>query len=216
MNMSALNQCILFRDLSEQDLTYAFSFFHARQRHFQRGEVFHRAGEPVRHFGLLLSGSVHVFMDDFEGNRLLMASVVPGNTFAESLCFLGGESQVTIECMADSEILVMDTLSLTKPPKEVTPDDTALAQRFIAMLARRTLTLNNRIQILSKLTIREKVITLLSEYTSSGEKGDIVLPFNRESMATYLGVNQSALSRELSRMKADGIITYKRSHFRIL
>ena len=216
MDTSVLNQCVLFKGLSSEELTYALNFFHAHQRHFLRGELFHRPGELVRNFGLLLSGNVHVFMDDFEGNRMLMANVVPGVTFAESMCYLNQKSQVTIECMADSDILVMDTLSLTQPPERITAKDCALAQRFIAMLAARTLQLNNRIQILSKLTIREKVITLLSEYTAAGAKNDIILPFSRESMATYLGVNQSALSRELSRMKEEGIITFNRNHFRIL
>ena len=215
MDTSVINQCVLFKGLSSEELTYALNFFHAHPRHFLRGELFHRPGELVRNFGLLLSGNVHVFMDDFEGNRMLMANVVPGSTFAESMCYLGRKSQITIECMADSDILVMDTLSLTQPGR-ITVTDCSLAQRFIAMLASRTLQLNNRIQILSKLTIREKVITLLSEYTAAGAKNDIILPFSRETMATYLGVNQNALSRELSRMKTDGIITFRRNHFRIL
>ena len=110
----------------------------------------------------------------------------------------------------------MDTISLKQPARILSVLDQELFKRFTAMLAERTLTLNNRIQILSKLTIREKVIMLLSEYKSVTGEPDIVLPFNRETMAIYLGVNQSALSRELSKMRDEGIITFHGSHFTIL
>ena len=82
------------------------------------------------------------------------------------------------------------------------------------MLAERTLAMNDRIQILSKPAIREKVITLLSQYRASpGET--VELPFGREAMAKYLGVNQSALSRELSRMQDEGIISFKGRRFTV-
>ena len=84
------------------------------------------------------------------------------------------------------------------------------------MLAERTLLLNDRIQVLSKLTIREKVITLLSQYSGRESTSLITLPFNREAMATYLGTNQSALSRELRKMQDEGIIRFHGSTFEIL
>ena len=155
-------------------------------------------------------------MDDFDGNRLLMASVTPGITFGESLCYLGVEAQVSIESVVDSTVLMMDTEALKHPGSVHNQMDIELAKRFTAMLAMRTLGLNDRIQVLSKLTIREKVVTLLSEYVSRNGGNRVTLPFNRETMATYLGVNQSALSRELGRMQADGIIRFNGNEFEIL
>ncbi len=118
--------------------------------------------------------------------------------------------------MTDSTVLLMDTESLRHPPRVPSPMDMELAQRFIAMLAERTLTMNDRIQILSKLTIREKVITLLSQCAVQAGSSEITLPFSRESMATYLGVNQSALSRVLGQMADEGIISFSGRKFVIL
>ena len=86
MNRAILNQCILFKDLKDAELEYALQFFHSRERRCHRGEVLNRAGEPMRHFGMVLEGIIHVSMDDFDGNQLLMANVTPGITFGESLC----------------------------------------------------------------------------------------------------------------------------------
>ena len=75
--------------------------------------------------------------------------------------------------------------------------------------------MNQRVQILSRNTLRMKLITFLSQYAA--EKGDrFTIPFDRASMAAYLGADRSALSRELSRMQAEGILAFHRNHFQIL
>ena len=213
MENSVLDQCVLFKGLNGKDLDYALLFFHAQERTCRRGELLHRAGEPLLHFGLVLEGIIHVSMDDFDGNQLLMATVTPGITFGEALCWLGTDTQVFMESVTDSRILMMDTESMRNPSQN--PLDKELTKRFISMLAERMLKLNDRIQVLSKLTIREKVITLLSQYAAK-DGTTITLPFSREAMAVYLGTNQSALSRELSRMQEDGIIRFQGNRFEIL
>ena len=41
------------------------------------------------------------------------------------------------------------------------------------------------------------------------------LPLSREDMAAYLGTNRSALSRELGKMRDEGIIEFERNSFKI-
>ena len=216
MKENILKNCILFKDLTSEELAYALEYFHAQEKQYSKGRQLHREGDVMRNFGLVLSGQIQVFMDDFDGNRMIMANVTPGTTFAESLCYLKRESPVNIEAVLDSEVLVMNTDRLSSPSASPSQLDLKLAGRFTAMLAGRALSMNDRIQILSKQSIREKVITLLSQHSSRDSKGLVRLPFSREAMARYLGVNQSALSRELSNMAKDGIIEFKGSSFRIL
>ena len=217
MNQSGgiLQKCTLFRGLSPEELDDALTFFHAREKHCRKGEYLHRAEGPLRFFGLLLSGNVQVFMDDFDGNQMLMASVTPGITFGEALCTIGQEASVYIQAVEESDVLLMDTEFLRQGNIAATPLSCELSRRFTAMMAERSLALNNRIQILSKGSIREKVITLLSEEHRAQNGDTIVLPFTREAMAVYLGVNQSALSRELSRMQAEGIIRFRGKVFEL-
>jgi CRP-like cAMP-binding protein len=216
MNRSILNKCVLFEGLSEGSLEYALDFFNAQEKQYKKGWQLHHEGDVMRNFGLVLSGQIQVFMDDFDGNRMIMANVTPGTTFAESLCYLKRISPVNIEAVLDSTVLVMNTDRLNSPSASPSQMDLQLAGRFTAMLAGRALSMNDRIQILSKQSIREKVITLLSQHSSRESKGLVRLPFSREAMARYLGVNQSALSRELSNMAKDGIIEFKGSSFHIL
>ncbi|MCQ2386533.1 MAG: helix-turn-helix domain-containing protein, partial [Clostridia bacterium] len=84
-----------------------------------------------------------------------------------------------------------------------------------ALLARRSLSLNDRIQVLSKPTLRQKLLTYLSECLnrSPGNSHTVAVPMNRAALASYLGVNRSALSRELSRMQKDGVLRVNRTLF---
>lgn len=212
---AVLNKNPLFSGLDKDGLEFALSFFNAHTRHHKAGEFLQHAGAPVARFGLLLSGSVQVFMDDLEGSRLIMATVTPGDTFAESLCFLESpEAPVYIQAVQDSQLLWMDTLRLRQGAKCQREQD--LVNRFTGLLARRALSMNDRIQILSKPTLRQKISTLFAEQVRHTGSRVFTLPFDREGMAAYLGADRSALSRELSRMKKEGLIDYYRSTFRLM
>lgn len=208
-------RCTLFRDLSEEDLAYALRFFSAVQKHFEKGVFLNRVSAPLDGFGLVLSGAIQVTMDDIDGDHMIMATVEQGATFGESLCFLRRAAPVTICSVADSVVLWMNTERLQDLAPNADPRDYLLANRFTAMLADRTLAMNDRIQILSKLTIREKLITFFSQYTGRSGRQTISIPFDRNDMAVYLGVNRSALSRELSVMRRDGILSFHKNTFTI-
>ena len=75
--------------------------------------------------------------------------------------------------------------------------------------------MNDRIQILSKLSIRDKLITFFSQYSNRYGSQEFEIPFDRNDMATYLGVNRSALSRELAHMREEGIIDFHKNQFQI-
>ena len=74
--------------------------------------------------------------------------------------------------------------------------------------------MNRRVQILSRSTLRAKIITFLSQY-AAGQGDTFTIPFDRQSLATYLGANRTALSRALSSMRRDGILDYHKNHFTV-
>ena len=143
-----------------------------------------------------------------------MANVTAGGAFGESLCFLHtAESPVYIVATEEALILWLSPEGLfTAKNDELSAK---LRCRFTSMIAERALSMNTRIQILSKRTLREKLITLFSSYSAGGSY-TFEVPFNREDMAAYIGADRSAMSRELSKMKAEGLIDYHKETFRIL
>ncbi len=214
LSKDVVRQNRLFRGLDEAEMNRALSFFDASVAEYKKGEYLHYMGRPMFRFGLVLQGQILVCTDDINGNRMIMVSVAVGDTFGESLSFLRVEdTPVYIYAASPARVLWLSPERIANVTES--GFDADLKNRFIAMLAERTLSMNSRIQILSKLTLRDKLITLFSEYSRRGQK-NITLPYNRSDMAVYLGTNRSALSRELSQMKQEGIIDYSHSSFRIL
>ena len=206
----------LFQGFTQEALEEALAFFDAKQKHFDRGSVICNLGDTLPRFGLLLSGAVHAFRDDINGNRMILANVAPGGTFGESLCYLGCDSQVYISTVADSDILMLSVEKLKDPDALSSPIGIEMSMRFTQMLAERALSMNDRIQILSRITIREKINAFLAQHAHRSKRQSFEIPFDRATMAFYLGTDRSALSRELGRMRDEGLIAFSGNKFKIL
>jgi CRP-like cAMP-binding protein len=210
-----IRKCTLFSGLNEPDLQYALHFFESSRGFYSKGDTMNRVGDPLPSFGLLLAGSAQVNMDDMDGGHMIMATVAPGDTFGESLNFLGMDAPVYITAMTDVAVLWMKTTRMKDGSAPKDSRDIQLSNRFTAMLAERTLAMNNRIQILSKITLRAKLVTLFSQCMQQTNNEYLSLPFDRHNMAVYLGADRSALSRELSKMRQEGIIDFHKNQVHI-
>ena len=178
-----------------------------------RGSFLNRISAPLTRFGLVLSGTVRVYRDDVNGHHMILANVGPGETFGESLCWLGRDTDVYICAVTDVDLLWLKVNNLKSPARSTEPNAALLCERFISMLAGRALDMNYRIQILSQTTIRAKLIAFFSQYVTRGGSDCFEVPFDRGSMAHYLGTDRSALSRELGRMRDEGLIEFSGSRF---
>ena len=87
---------------------------------------------------------------------------------------------------------------------------------MLFLIARKNIELNQKIEIMSKRTIREKLIMFLEIQRNIAHSKKFIIPYNRETLAHYLGVDRSAMSRELSKMRDAGLIKFKKNEFEIL
>lgn len=203
----------LFKELTAEQTDRALRILKAEFREYRKGEFLHHAGQPMNRFALVLSGAVRVCTDDIEGSRMIMADVSPGVSFGESLCFLRVPEPGIYAYAAD------DTAVLWLSPEACFSDgataELELQKRFTALLAERALAMNDRIQILSKLTLREKLIAFFTNASRNAGSRTFSISMNRDDMAVYMGTNRSALSRELAKMKREGILDYYRNSFQL-
>jgi CRP-like cAMP-binding protein len=158
---------------------------------------------------------ITVYTDDIDGERMIMATVSAPDSFGESLAYLGvPNSPVYIVAEEDSAVwwFYPDALHRTDA---IAAEAARLAERFTALLAERALAMNDRIQILSKKTLRLRLLAYFTFCRRRFGSATFAIPMNRERLAVYLGVNRSALSRELSQMQKEGLISYYRETFRL-
>ena len=136
---------MLFAGMDAEALQQTLALLQAVKRDYPKGAYLNRIAFPMASFGLVLRGAVQVYMDDIQGDSMLMANVGPGDSFGESIAYLGIDAPVYIRAAADATVLWLNPGSLRMTP--MGPDTQALSHRFTAMLARRTLSMNDRIQI---------------------------------------------------------------------
>ena len=208
----------LFASLTEAELSEALSLLHAVEKGYRKGECIRMAGECFYTFGLVLSGRIEVYMEDFDGGRMMMAGVGEGDSFGESSAYLHtAESPVVIFAAEESRVLWLDAAFFKQSASSLAaPLSLLLRERFVSLLAKRALMQNERIQILSKVGLRDRMVTFFSQCEHRYKSKTFRVPFDRAALAVYLGVNRTALSRELSRMREEGIIDFYKDSFRLL
>lgn len=212
MQINKIKELNLFKGLDDKEIEAALKYFEAKEVKYKKGDVVNKIAKPLNFFGVVLDGIIQVRMNDFDGEEILMASVSNGSVFGDSLCFLEKGTDITISAFTDANILKLKTNNLKKAAK--TELELKLKNNFVSSLAQRTLDMNDRIQILSRGSLRDRLMIFFSLQGKIGE--EFTVPFNRDDMATFLGVNRTALSRELGRMKKEGLIEFRKNNFRLL
>ena len=98
----------------------------------------------------------------------------------------------------------------------LTDADRVIAARLLTLAARKNLALSERIFCTSPKHIRERVSVYLAGQSARAGSRRFRIPYDRQQMADYLGVERTALSKELSKMRADGLIAYRKNEFTLL
>jgi len=206
----------LFAGIDKEDMTSMLDCVEAKARRFRKGDIILLAGDKPLYVGVVITGELHITREDIDGNRSLIASIPPGQAFAESLCCADvPESPVTVTAAAGSTVLMLNFSRLLRTCPNSCAFHSRLIQNMLELLAKKNLFLQSRMEIISLKTIRAKVVRYLQAFTRPPGT-EIMIPLNREQMADYLCVERSALSHELARMREDGIIDYRKNRFTFL
>ena len=206
----------LFSGIGSDDIDAMLNCLTARLQSAAKGEILLLVGEKPEYVGIALSGRLLVCKEDEEGRRFLVAGIGPGEVFAESLCCAEvGKSPVTVLAEEESTVLQLRLDKILHFCPNSCAYHTRLIENLVRLVAQKNLELQNRIDMISVRTVREKVLRYLRTFPHA--KGSMIqTPFSREEMADYLCVERSALSHELSRMKQDGLIDYHKNIFKLL
>lgn len=209
---AALDRCPLFRGIPEEARESALAALGARRQETDAGAFLLAAGTQVREFGVLLDGRAHVIREEYGGERTVVASLEPGELFAEAFALAGeAEAAVSVLALAPCAVLWISPRRFTAASAGSHCD--RLLANLLAVLAEKNLLLNRRIGHLARRTTRDKVLSFLTEQARAAKSREFVIPFNRQELADYLCVERSALSAVLSRLRQEGLLAYRCSRF---
>ena len=211
-----LKDNLLFQGISPKNLDSMLSCLDARLAHYAREQAIFLAGDPPRWLGLVLSGAVQVVRDDIFGNRSILAKLLPGDLFGEAFaCAEIDALPVSVLPVTDCVVLLMDYRRIITTCPSSCSFHGRLIENMVRVLAQKNLNLNQKIEILSSRSIREKVMSYLSIQAAEHGSSRFRIPFDRQELADFLSVERSALSRELSAMKREGLISFSKNEFEL-
>lgn len=84
---------------------------------------------------------------------------------------------------------------------------------MVELIAEKNLTLVEKLEVVSRTTIREKLLTYLARQAEAAGARTFIIPMGRTGLAEYLCTDRSAMTRELARMRDEGLIDYTKRTF---
>ena len=174
-------------------------------------------GDPAEFVGVVLSGQVQIVRTDYYGNRSVLTVVSPGGLFAEAFACAGVEAlPVSAMALQTSTVLLLDCKRVLTGCSNACTFHSRLVRNLLKGIAQKNLMLTSKIRCMSQKTTREKLLEFLLEQAKQHGSAEFVIPYDRQALADYLGVERSAMSAEISKLKKAGRIDCSGSRFRVL
>ncbi len=205
--LEALKKSPLFARMSDGDIESCLQCSRAEVTRYERDAIIFHQHDVPRKLMVLLEGTVVVGNDSSAGKRSIIATLErPGELFGEVFVFLHkGEYDHYAQAVTPTSLLQIPKEFLYHTCGENCGHHQTLISNMLSILAQKAYYLNQRLQIISCATLRQKIAKMLLQYRA--ENGRVTLPMNREEMADFLGSARPSLSRELMKMREDGLIT---------
>ena len=209
-----MNEISIFKGIDEQDVKYMLKCFQAKTITYKKDITIISNLANTNIIGIIIDGEANLIRNDYNGNKIVLEKLERGSIFGEVFSSYSDELSViaTSECI----VTTFDYEHIIKRCKKSCPYHNEVINNMLQLLAKKVVVMNNRIDVLTKKTIREKLL----EYFSIQEKENIsktfYLKLNFTELADYLGVDRSALMREIKNLKNEGFIETKLNRIKLL
>lgn len=217
MDTAIFSHVELFRGVRPEELQLLLPCLRAREKRYDKGQVICRAGDTLKELGVVASGSVNVLVNYYWGGSSIFGHIAAGQVFGETYAALP-EQELLVDVVAaeDCKIVFLHMEKLLTTCQKGCAWHHRVIRNLIRLSAEKNLSLSARMMHTAPKTIRERLSLYLSEQAQRQGGGRFTIPYSRQQLADYLGVDRSALSNELSKMQRDGLIRFHRSEFTLL
>ena len=212
-----LKKCPLFEGIRMEDLGAMLGCIGGRKVTVTKGQAVCREGDTATHVGMVLSGAVRLEREDYYGNRSIVAHIGPAELFGETYACAGIQA-LPISIVADetSTVLLMDCKRITTTCSSACAFHNRIIFNLLKLVATKNLVFDQKIQITSKRTTREKLMAYLLNQAKLQGSNSFAIPYDRQELADYLEVDRSGLSAEISKLRKEKVIESEKRSFKIL
>lgn len=211
-----LSKCILFKNINKDDLLSVSKCLGGIIKSYSKDDIIISEGDNADILGVILEGSVHITRIDYYGNRDIIAGFKKGEIFGETISILDNNKMlVNVISDEDTKVLIIKMKKILSPCDKPCYFHKEILLNLLHALAKKNIMFNKKIEIMSKKTTKEKLMCYLSFQAKENNSSEFEIPFNRQELADYLGVERSGLSVEINKLKKEGIIYSNKNYFKI-
>ena len=207
----------LFAGVSETDISAMLPCLEAKAGQYPKGAYVCRQGEHWHQIMVLLSGGLHIQKDDYWGNRSIVNPIGVGEMFGEA--YISPQSGVLLNdvvAVEDSMVMFFNVAKIMTTCSSACVFHTMVVQNLFFSISEKNRKLVRKLGHMSGRSTRDKLMSYLSEEASCNGSGRFVIPFDRQGLADFLSVDRSAMSRELCKMRDEGLLRFHKNHFELL
>lgn len=208
-----LSNTQLFQGIAQQDIPSLLSCLGSKRGIYQKGDIIFTEGTVTENIGIVLSGMAIISCGDIWGNTSILGNVSPGEVFAEVYACIPGEPlRITVTAAENTTVLFINVGRILTSCTNACPFHAKLARNLLTVCAHKSLQLSQRILHTSSKSIRGRLMSYFSQCSKQAGSNFFSIPYNRQQLADYLGVDRSAMCKELSKMQRDKMIEYHKNN----
>jgi CRP-like cAMP-binding protein len=215
--LDLLKDVSLFENINSEDIPEMLHCLKAVKKDYPKDTFIRREGDTVDFIGIVLEGTIQILQDDYNGKRTITAAFGPGAMFAEAFaCASISVFPINILAATDCVILLLNKKQIFHQHDSSCHFHDQLIENLLKIVARKNIFLNQKLGYISHKTTREKLLAFLNDQAKQHHSNEFTIPYARQALADYLGVERSAMSAEISKLQKDGVLETHRSYFRLL
>ena len=212
--LPVLRSSPLFSGISAEEASAMLSCLQAEKKDFPKEAFLLHAGDTAESIGLILSGSILVIQEDIWGNRNILSKAGPGQTFAAAYaCAPGSVLNVNVFAETPVTALFLNVKRILNVCPSACTHHSRIIRNLLSDLAEKNLRFSEKLTHMSQRTTRDKLMSYLSAEAQRLGTYEFDIPFSRQQLADYLGVERSGLSLELGKMSSEELLDFHKNHF---
>lgn len=213
----ALQKSELFKGIKEENIAQMMSCLKPKINNYKKNDYIVTSGDVLDGLGIVISGAAAVIKESEGGNRHIMKMLSIGDTFGEIVVFSKKNSwPATVIALEKCTVFFLPRNKIISECDNICPWHRELVMNMLGIVSNMAIMLNKKVEYLTIKSMRAKISKLILEmYELSGSK-TFMLPMNRNELADFLNASRPSMSREMSRMKDEGIIDFHKETIKIL
>lgn len=214
--LDILKKGLLFRNMEDGDILEAMGAMAAHCKVYPKRTLVMRDGDMMGEVGVILSGNLHLFHIDANGNSNLMEDLGAGEPIGLLNAIGGYRLHISAETTEATEVLFLTVDQLLRKNVLTVPCQIRFLQNLTLAVAQQAHRLTRKLEDSIRRSMRERLQDYLSgQFHKSGSR-TFAIPLNRQALADFLFVDRSAMSNELCKMRDEGLLKFEKSKFELL